>query len=102
MASSNSESSRTLVVVGGPNGSGKTTLAKGYLKTWPARYLSAERSQKNFWSLYRSVADSWHLYFNGGDDLRPVAVGDRESYQVLDEDLLGIFAFWAMERPQSG
>ncbi len=40
------------------------------------------RSNANFWTLYRPLADEWHVYFNGGDYFEMVAIGDADSMIV--------------------
>ena len=49
------------------------------------------RSKRNFWELYRPLADEWHLYFNGGDCFEMVASGDAQRMIVHNETRLGLF-----------
>jgi len=51
------------------------------------------RSAKNFWDIYRPLADEWFLYYNAGDSSEPVAfsVGHDVSYTIEDELSLAIF-----------
>jgi predicted ABC-type ATPase len=49
------------------------------------------RSKTNFWTLYRPLADEWHLYFNGGDSFEMVASGDAETTVVHNEARHGLF-----------
>jgi predicted ABC-type ATPase len=50
-----------------------------------------ERSRRNFWELYRPLADEWHLYFNGGDSFEMVASEDAKGMIVYNETRLGLF-----------
>lgn len=49
------------------------------------------RSKRNFWELYRPLADEWHLYFNGGECFEMVASGDAQRMIVHNETRLGLF-----------
>jgi predicted ABC-type ATPase len=56
------------------------------------------RSIKNFWSEYRTLADHWHLFYNGGTRFHEVARGELDTAEVVDEDLLTTF-LGIVERP---
>ncbi len=43
------------------------------------------RSKKNFWNIYRHLADEWKLYLNSEDNFVPVAIGQKKDYNILDE-----------------
>ena len=49
------------------------------------------RSIRNFWEEYRHLADSWHLFYNGGAQFHEVALGEGDSLEVRDEGLLDLF-----------
>lgn len=49
------------------------------------------RSKENFWTVYRPLADRWHLYYNAGQSFQEVALGDPESETVVDETLFSHF-----------
>lgn len=44
-----------------------------------------ERSNYNFWNVYRDLADDRHLFFNVGDDIQQIAVGDEKDVIIFDE-----------------
>lgn len=51
-----------------------------------------ERSKRNFWKLYKDKVDFWALYYNGGENIIPVA--DQEEGQpieILTENLYAMF-----------
>lgn len=49
------------------------------------------RSIRNFWSIYRELADSWVLHYNGGTTLEDIAVGAGHQTAVRDSDLFAAF-----------
>ncbi|MEI1278912.1 zeta toxin family protein [Leptospira venezuelensis] len=49
------------------------------------------RSKRNFWSLYRSLADNWVAYFNAGEKLECFALGGKSSYDTINSELLSVF-----------
>ena len=49
------------------------------------------RSIRNFWEEYRHLADSWHLFYNGGAQFHEVALGEGDSLEVRDEGLFDLF-----------
>lgn len=51
-----------------------------------------DRSKQNFWHLYKDKVDFWALYYNGGENIVPVA--DQETgrdVEILTENLYTIF-----------
>ena len=50
----------------------------------PRRY---GRSIRNFWTLYRNLADSWVVLYNGGSRIQDVSVGSRQELTVRDATL---------------
>lgn len=49
------------------------------------------RSIRNFWSTYRTMADRWHLFHNGGVQFHEVAAGEGRSIEIRDEGLFTVF-----------
>lgn len=45
------------------------------------------RSIRNFWTLYRELADSWVVLYNGGSRIQDVSVGSRQELTVRDATL---------------
>ncbi|QDV46089.1 hypothetical protein Enr13x_59930 [Stieleria neptunia] len=45
------------------------------------------RSIRNFWTLYRNLADSWVVLYNGGSRIQDVSVGSRNELTVRDATL---------------
>jgi len=52
------------------------------------------RSIRNFWRLYRSLADHWVLVYNSGNQPLDVAAGTAEDVSVRDAELYAAFARW--------
>jgi predicted ABC-type ATPase len=44
-----------------------------------------ERSNKNFWNIYKELADKWSLIFNAGDNFQPIVAGDEKGVIIFDE-----------------
>lgn len=44
-----------------------------------------ERSNKNFWNVYKESADGWYLFFNAGEGSRQIAAGDEKDVIIYDE-----------------
>ncbi len=44
-----------------------------------------ERSNHNFWNVYKELADKWSLTFNAGDDFQSVAAKDANGVEIFDE-----------------
>jgi predicted ABC-type ATPase len=53
------------------------------------------RSIRNFWRLYRPLADRWLLVYNSGNRPLDVAAGSAENISVRDAELYAIFFRWA-------
>ncbi|MBR2082052.1 MAG: zeta toxin family protein [Elusimicrobiaceae bacterium] len=50
------------------------------------------RSKQNFWNIYKALADYWVLYYNGGDDIVPVAQQDKgQTVAIFTENLYTMF-----------
>lgn len=43
-----------------------------------------ERSNYNFWNVYRELADKWSLIFNAGDSFQQVAAEDVSGFEIFD------------------
>ena len=52
------------------------------------------RSVRNFWGLYRRLADRWMLVYNSGDQPLDIAAGSAEDVTVRDAELYAIFSHW--------
>jgi predicted ABC-type ATPase len=44
-----------------------------------------ERSNKNFWNVYKILADDWNLFLNAGDEFQQIAAGDAQDVIIFDE-----------------
>ena len=49
------------------------------------------RSIRNFWDLYRNLADEWYLAYNGASGGVDVAAGEIGAFEVQDETLFSLF-----------
>lgn len=49
------------------------------------------RSVRNFWSMYRPLADHWLLIYNSGNQPQDVAVGTPNDISIRDADLYSEF-----------
>lgn len=49
------------------------------------------RSKKNFWSLYKELADKWHLIYNSEQQFIEFAFGRKGIYTINDEKLFESF-----------
>lgn len=43
------------------------------------------RSNRNFWHLYKELADDWFLFLNAGDSFEQVSNGDENGVTIVDE-----------------
>lgn len=50
-----------------------------------------ERSIRNFWTIYRELADNWVLLYNGLTALQDIAVGAGTQTAVRDSELFSTF-----------
>ncbi len=57
------------------------------------------RSMSNFWRIYRELADSWVLLYNGMSTLREIAVGSRVQTKIRDAKLFSTFLGLVGESP---
>lgn len=44
-----------------------------------------DRSNKNFWNIYKELADKWSLIFNAGDDFQIISAADEKGVIIFDE-----------------
>jgi predicted ABC-type ATPase len=49
------------------------------------------RSKSNFWNIYKNLADQWEIYYNGNEEFIQVAIGSKDKYQIIDEELFAVF-----------
>lgn len=49
------------------------------------------RSIRNFWRLYRPLADHWLLIYNSGSQPLDVAAGTAEDVSIRDAEMFGVF-----------
>ena len=52
------------------------------------------RSIRNFWRLYRPLADHWLLVYNSGNQPLDVAAGTAADVSVRDAELYAVFSRW--------
>lgn len=52
------------------------------------------RSIRNFWRLYRPLADHWLLVYNAGNQPLDVAAGTAADVSVRDAELYAVFSRW--------
>ena len=50
------------------------------------------RGKQNFWKIYKTLVDKWHLYYNMEDNFQLVAIGEKDSLIYINEDLFGKFS----------
>jgi len=50
-----------------------------------------DRSIRNFWKIYRDMADNWVVLYNAGWQVQDVAAGSRDRSSVRDTNLFGEF-----------
>lgn len=48
------------------------------------------KSVKNFWPTIK-LADSWQLYYNGGDDYEKIAFGRGDIVEILNDEVYNKF-----------
>lgn len=49
------------------------------------------RSKRNFWTIYKTLADEWAMFYNGIERLVPVASGSKNGVDIINEELLSLF-----------
>ena len=49
------------------------------------------RSKRNFWHIYKNLVDQWDLFYNSGEHLQEVAVGEGVRFRVTNEDCFELF-----------
>jgi predicted ABC-type ATPase len=49
------------------------------------------RGKKNFWNIYKDLADYWEIYYNGEHGFIQVATGELNKKTVIDEKLFELF-----------
>ena len=49
------------------------------------------RSKRNFWYTYKNLVDRWGLFYNSGEHLQEVAVGEGDRFLVKNEDCFEMF-----------
>ena len=49
------------------------------------------RSKNNFWNIYKNAVDEWQMFYNGESQILQVAVGERENYTIINEELFKLF-----------
>ncbi len=52
------------------------------------------RSIRNFWRLYRPLADHWMLVYNSGNQPLDVAAGTATDGSIRDAELYAVFSCW--------
>jgi len=49
------------------------------------------RSKKNFWDNFTTLANDWVLFYNGEEGFQQVAIGQDNSYNIINKVLFSIF-----------
>lgn len=49
------------------------------------------RSKSNFWNFYKNSVGSWKIYFSVEENFIPVAFGEKNRYNIVDEGLFESF-----------
>ena len=49
------------------------------------------RSKNNFWNIYKNSVDSWKIYFSVEENFIPVAFGEKNRYNIVDDGLFESF-----------
>lgn len=44
------------------------------------------RVNRNFWNIYKEIADKWNLFFDVTDSFQQIAAADREGVIIFDEE----------------
>jgi len=57
------------------------------------------RSIRNFWTIYRELADNWVLLYNGNTALQDIAVGSGNQTAIRDSEFFATFSGFVGELP---
>lgn len=49
------------------------------------------RGKRNFWNVYKKLADGWTLVYNSTDSFREIAFGEKDDFLIADENLFQTF-----------
>lgn len=49
------------------------------------------RSKRNFWNIYRLMAEKWIMIYNAQEGFLPVAFGFSQDYHIVDERAFSLF-----------
>lgn len=49
------------------------------------------RSKKNFWHIYKQLSHEWEIFYNGGNEILPVARGSNDEWMVINSEYFTIF-----------
>jgi predicted ABC-type ATPase len=47
--------------------------------------------KKNFWNIYKDLADYWEIYYNGEHGFIQVVTGEKKNMTIIDETLFELF-----------
>ena len=50
-----------------------------------------DRGKKNFWQIYKNLADNWALVYNSEESFQHVAFGEQNDFLITDEHLFELF-----------
>ncbi|HEX8196414.1 MAG TPA: AAA family ATPase [Pyrinomonadaceae bacterium] len=50
-----------------------------------------DRGKKNFWQIYKNLADSWSLFYNSEGSFNQDAIGETDDIFVIDQELFDKF-----------
>ena len=57
------------------------------------------RSLRNFWRIYRELADNWVLIYNGMTTMQDVATGSRDQTTIRNQELYSAYLALVGETP---
>ena len=49
------------------------------------------RSRNNFWYFYKNIVDLWKIFFSVEENFIPVAFGEKNRYDIIDDGLFESF-----------
>ena len=49
------------------------------------------RGKKNFWNVYKDLANYWEIYYNGEHGFIQAATGEEKNMTLIDETLYDLF-----------